>query len=253
MANVPNSPILVTLMMEAQSSFETSVLATATRRNIPGDDILHSHRRENLKSYTHVFVVVFCAVAEVSLRTRGPWCDSGDELRVDSARGADPPTCRVTTDITGISVALGQSLVDTRTAARNNPESPESHSHAQERQKEYQRESSFNARVAFEIPADGRLRRNLLWFEQTALHEGLLLRKTPSACLHLQACTKRAPLYVCICIYIYMYCDMFRWEHVPMGTLECPTVPRTITGATVARQPTIRWGGAFCGARPGLI
>jgi hypothetical protein len=48
---VPSSLILFTLMMKATCSSETSILTKGTRRQIPEDGILHSHRRENLKSY----------------------------------------------------------------------------------------------------------------------------------------------------------------------------------------------------------
>jgi hypothetical protein len=48
---VPSSPILVTLMMDVTRSSEMLVLTRAIRRNISEDGILHSHSRENLKSY----------------------------------------------------------------------------------------------------------------------------------------------------------------------------------------------------------
>jgi hypothetical protein len=68
-----SSPILVTLMMEEIRSSETSVLNRTTGRNIPEDDIRHSHRRENLKSYKDQFNITLPPSPRSSRRSLCLW------------------------------------------------------------------------------------------------------------------------------------------------------------------------------------
>jgi hypothetical protein len=59
-AKVLSSPSLATLMIQAKRSSETLVLTKATCPNIQQDGILHSHRRERLKSYEKtIFKILF--------------------------------------------------------------------------------------------------------------------------------------------------------------------------------------------------
>jgi hypothetical protein len=46
-----------TLKMEAILSSETSIYTISTRLHIPEDEILHTHRHENLKSYFNTILV----------------------------------------------------------------------------------------------------------------------------------------------------------------------------------------------------
>jgi hypothetical protein len=48
-----------TLKMDAKCSSETSVHTRSTQRHIPENGILHSHRRENLKSYKYQDIRTF--------------------------------------------------------------------------------------------------------------------------------------------------------------------------------------------------
>jgi hypothetical protein len=59
-----------TLKMEATHSSETSVCNKPTRHHIPEDGILHSHRRENLKSYISNLVSrILCRCTSLHLQT----------------------------------------------------------------------------------------------------------------------------------------------------------------------------------------
>jgi hypothetical protein len=60
-------------MKETPGSSETSVLTRATRRNNPEDTILHSHRRENLKSYINYGIWKATCMLR-TMRKNCEWC-----------------------------------------------------------------------------------------------------------------------------------------------------------------------------------
>jgi hypothetical protein len=59
-SNIPSSPILVTLLIEAILSSKMTFLTRTTWPNFPEDGILHSHHRGNPKSY--ILTTVFLSI-----------------------------------------------------------------------------------------------------------------------------------------------------------------------------------------------
>jgi hypothetical protein len=80
---VPSPPILATLIKEALSSSETSVVTRATLRNIPEDAIFHSLHRENLKPKRYSFSFLYAPDHQM-LPSRTQLLDIGIYTRIES-------------------------------------------------------------------------------------------------------------------------------------------------------------------------
>jgi hypothetical protein len=72
---VLSAPILVTLMIEAVSSSETSVLTRATRRNIPEDSILKYMLPYSHQNSGQIREIVISNIRNKN-KLRGPWSAS---------------------------------------------------------------------------------------------------------------------------------------------------------------------------------